>query len=72
MSTAAPERRQCILHGAITNENVRLAQLALPEAGFDPGEIDGVYGFHTARNVGQFQHGERPDQDRAPLGTVTP
>jgi peptidoglycan hydrolase-like protein with peptidoglycan-binding domain len=72
MSTAAPERRQCILHGAITNENVRLAQFALPEAGSDPGEIDGVYGFHTARNVGQFQHGERPDQDGAPLGTMTP
>jgi peptidoglycan hydrolase-like protein with peptidoglycan-binding domain len=72
MSTAVPERRQRILHSAITNENVRLAQFALPEAGSYADEIDGVYGFHTPRNVGEFQRGERPDQDGAPLGTVTP
>jgi hypothetical protein len=71
MSTAVPERRQRILHGAITSDNVRLAQLALPEAGSSADEIDGVYGFHT-RTVGEFQRGERPDQDGAPLGTVTP
>jgi peptidoglycan hydrolase-like protein with peptidoglycan-binding domain len=72
MPTAVPERRQRILHDAITIENVRLTQFALPEAGFYPGEIDGVYGFHTARTVGEFQRVGRPDQDGAPLGTVTP
>jgi peptidoglycan hydrolase-like protein with peptidoglycan-binding domain len=55
MSAAAPELRQRILHGAVANENVRLAQLTLREAGFDPGEIDGVYGPYTARAVREFQ-----------------
>jgi peptidoglycan hydrolase-like protein with peptidoglycan-binding domain len=55
MATEAPQLRRRILHGAIANEDVRLAQLALREAGFDPGEIDGVYGFHTARAVREFQ-----------------
>ena len=62
MSTAAPERGQRILHDVIANENLCLAQFALVEVGFDPGEIEGVYGFHGARTIWHFQ---RPDQEGA-------
>ena len=75
MSTAAPERHQHILHDVISNENLCLAQFALVEVGFDPGEIEGVYGFHAARTIWHFQrkaglpvggvNGGRPDQEGA-------
>ena len=75
MSTAAPERRVRILHDVISNENLCLAQFALVEVGFDPGEIEGVYGFHAARTIWHFQrkaglpvggvNGGRPDQEGA-------
>ena len=55
MSPAAPEPRQRILHGLISNENLCLAQFALAEVGFDPGEIEGGYGLHAARTIWQFQ-----------------
>jgi hypothetical protein len=64
MSTAAPKRRQRIPYGAISNEHVGLTLFALPEAGFDPGAMDGVYGFHTAWTV--------CDAAARPLGTVSP
>ena len=75
MSTATPERHQRILHDVISNENLCLTQLALVEAGFDRGEIKGVYGFHAARTIWHFQrkaglpaggvNGGRPDQQGA-------
>jgi hypothetical protein len=73
MSTAAPERRHRILHDVISNENLCLTQFALVEVGFEPGEIEGVYGFHAARTIWYFQrkaglpvggvNGGRPDQE---------
>jgi hypothetical protein len=38
--TAAPERRQRILHDVIWDENLRLAQFTLVEVGIDPGGVD--------------------------------
>jgi hypothetical protein len=38
--TAAPERRQRILHDVIWNENLHLAQFTLVEVGIDPGGVD--------------------------------
>jgi hypothetical protein len=55
MSTAAPEPRQRSLHGVIANEHRPLAQFALVEVGVDPGEIEGVDGFHAARTIWHFQ-----------------
>ena len=78
MSSAAPERHQRILHDVISNENLCLAQFALVEVGFDPGEIEGVYGFHAARTIWHFQrkaglpvggvNGGRPDEGASVLG----
>ena len=78
MSTAAPERHQRILHDVMSNENLCLAQFALVEVGFDPGEIEGVYGFHAARTIWHFQrkaglpvggvNGGRPDEGASVLG----
>jgi hypothetical protein len=75
MSSAAPERQQRILHDVISNENLCLAQFALVEVGFDPGEIEGGYGFHAARTIWHFQrkaglpvggvNGGRSDQEGA-------
>ena len=48
----ADDRRT--LHGARSGESVRSAQLVLSESGFDPGEVDGVYGPDTARAVRAF------------------
>ena len=77
MSTAAPERRQRILHDVISNENLCLTQFALVKVGFDRSEIKGVYGFHAARTIWHFQrkaglpvggvNGGRPDQEGAPV-----
>jgi hypothetical protein len=80
MSTEAPERRVRILHDVISNENLCLAQFALVEVGFDPGEIEGVYGFHAARTIWHFQskaglpvggmNGGRPDEGASVLGAA--
>jgi hypothetical protein len=81
MSTAAPERRQRILHDVVSQENLCLAQFALVKVGFDRSEIKGVYGFHAARTIWHFQrkdglpvggvNGGRPDQQGASvLGAV--
>lgn len=80
MSTAAPERRVRILHDVISNENLCLAQFALVEVGFDPGEMEGVYGFHAARTIWHFQrkaglpvggvNGGRPDEGASVLGAA--
>jgi peptidoglycan hydrolase-like protein with peptidoglycan-binding domain len=43
------------LHGATGGEDVRRAQEALAAAGFPPGDLDGVYGYFTARAVQRFQ-----------------
>jgi peptidoglycan hydrolase-like protein with peptidoglycan-binding domain len=48
-------RRHRVLRGAIAHSQVRLAQLALRDAGFDPGRIDGAYGPDTERAVLAFQ-----------------
>jgi hypothetical protein len=49
------EPRHRILHGAIANRHVRSAQLALQDAGFNPRQIDGIYGPNTERAVLAFQ-----------------
>lgn len=43
------------LHGAVSGTEVRRAQLALAADGFDPGQVDGVYGPDTERAVLAFQ-----------------
>jgi peptidoglycan hydrolase-like protein with peptidoglycan-binding domain len=52
----ARERRQ--LHGAVSGDQVRLAQRALAAAGYSPGPIDGIYGPLTAKAVRGFQDAE--------------
>jgi peptidoglycan hydrolase-like protein with peptidoglycan-binding domain len=52
----AGERRQ--LHGAVSGDQVRLAQRALAAAGYSPGPIDGYYGPLTAKAVRGFQEAE--------------
>lgn len=48
-------QRRRMLHGAVKSENVRRVQEALHDLGLDPGPIDGIYGFQTARAVRAFQ-----------------
>jgi hypothetical protein len=43
------------IHGAVSGNDVRRAQLSLAAAGFDPGRVDGVYGPDTQRAVLAFQ-----------------
>lgn len=43
------------MHGAVASEDVRVLQRALAEEGFDPGVVDGIYGYRTARAVRKFQ-----------------
>jgi N-acetylmuramoyl-L-alanine amidase len=43
----------------ITSPLVRKVQIALRDAGFDPGRIDSTYGPHTAAAVAAFQTGNR-------------
>jgi peptidoglycan hydrolase-like protein with peptidoglycan-binding domain len=52
-----------VLHGAVAGIRVRQSQEALRDAGFDPGEIDGVYGYRTATAVRDYQRarGLTPD-----------
>jgi hypothetical protein len=59
-----------VLHGATSGEDVTQAQRALAGAGFDPGEIDGVYGPRTARAVRRFQAENGLAADGI-VGTVT-
>jgi peptidoglycan hydrolase-like protein with peptidoglycan-binding domain len=54
MAVEAPQLKRT-LHGAVGGEIVRRVQVALRELGFDPGEIDGIYGPITARAVRAFQ-----------------
>jgi peptidoglycan hydrolase-like protein with peptidoglycan-binding domain/cell division septum initiation protein DivIVA len=57
-----------ILHGATSGEDVAQAQQALANAGFNPGDIDGVYGPQTARAVRRFQE----ERNLAADGVVGP
>jgi peptidoglycan hydrolase-like protein with peptidoglycan-binding domain len=58
---ARPLRQR--LHGATGGEDVRRGQELLAAAGFDPGEVDGIYGPDTASAVRRFQQarGLEPD-----------
>jgi peptidoglycan hydrolase-like protein with peptidoglycan-binding domain len=57
------EVRRRPLFGAVAGQAVELLQEALRREGHDPGDLDGIYGFYTARAVRAFQksHGLPPD-----------
>jgi peptidoglycan hydrolase-like protein with peptidoglycan-binding domain len=51
----AGQRFSGLLHGATGGDDVRQVQEALLAEGFDPGDIDAVYGVKTARALAAFQ-----------------
>jgi hypothetical protein len=65
---ALPDRAPSLLHGATGGDDVRWVQSTLQEAGYDPGDIDGIYGYATARAVERFHR----DHDLQPDGLVGP
>jgi hypothetical protein len=62
-----PDRR---LHGAVSGPDVRLLQFSLNALGFDPGDMDGIYGPRTAAAVRQYQ-ATRGLKEDGKVGPVT-
>jgi peptidoglycan hydrolase-like protein with peptidoglycan-binding domain len=57
MPTDSPKLRRRLV-GAVTGADVERLQKALREIGLRPGPIDGIYGYHTAGAVREFQRRE--------------
>jgi peptidoglycan hydrolase-like protein with peptidoglycan-binding domain len=57
------QRAPRTLHGAVAGNDVALVQRALANGGFDPGQIDGIYGPRTAAAVRDFQGVRNLDTD---------
>jgi peptidoglycan hydrolase-like protein with peptidoglycan-binding domain len=55
--------------GAQTNEEIRILQLRLRDAGFDPGPFDGIMGQKTRSALQQYEASQRGKKTKVSLTT---